>query len=173
MPRKTTRTAAAWRVYVGKRRRAQCLRYCSTCRADWSQARTVHRLRLREGGAEFDERGGSRTIKNLNLYEVSIAALPANTRARMTRVKDCTNLREAERFLCGLGLTGNEAREFISLCKAERDAKPSDDRAERDAKPWDDGDPERDAKESHRRAAEAFMAEMRQASLTHSMKGII
>jgi hypothetical protein len=114
-----------------------------------------------QGGAEVDEKTGIRTLKKIDLLEISIAALPANPRARMVRVKNCATLRDAEHFLRDLGLTGDEAREFISFCKAERDAKPLN------------RDLERDAKESGESAIEAFLAEMRQLSLCHSMKGII
>lgn len=53
------------------------------------------------GGQENLRRGNARVLKKLNLHEVSLATLPADTRARVTGVKMLTSLSELERGLRG------------------------------------------------------------------------
>jgi HK97 family phage prohead protease len=53
-----------------------------------------------KGGAEH-QRGGGRTLKKLDLHELSIASMPADTNARVTGVKMLTSLSELERGLRG------------------------------------------------------------------------
>jgi len=113
--------------------------------------------RVRKDGADWDEQTGVRKLKAVDLYEYSIAAVPANPRARMTRVK---TVREAESALRELGLTGDEARQLISICRGERDANHGGN------------DPERDAKDAQLGSAAAFMADMRGQSLTSEMKEV-
>jgi HK97 family phage prohead protease len=52
-------------------------------------------------GGEEQKRSGPRILKKLNLHEVSIASMPADTRARVTGVKMLTSLSELERGLRG------------------------------------------------------------------------
>jgi uncharacterized protein len=111
--------------------------------------------KVRKDGADWDEQTGIRKLKAVDLYEYSIAAVPANPRARMTRVK---TVREAEAALRDLGLTGDDARQLISICRAERDANLDD--------------PERDAKDAQQGAAAAFMAAMRGHSFIEQMKEV-
>jgi hypothetical protein len=87
-----------------------------------------------ENGATFDEATGVRTLKNLTVYEFSLASVPANVRARMTAVKsldDCATVRDVEQWMREQGATGDQARRLISVCRLERDAKTE---PERDAK---------------------------------------
>jgi Escherichia/Staphylococcus phage prohead protease len=112
--------------------------------------------RVRKDGADWDESTGIRKLKAVDLYEYSIAAVPANPRARMTRVK---TVREAEAALRELGLTGDEARQLISICKGEAGREPLDA-------------PERDAKGAQTEAAAAFMAALRGQSLINELKEV-
>jgi uncharacterized protein len=89
--------------------------------------------RVRKDGAEFDEARGVRRLKSVDLYEYSIAAVPANPRATMTRVKadgsgdvDLT-VSEVERVLRDAGFSRVEAKRLISSIRALRDAEsPAD-----------------------------------------------
>lgn len=125
-------------------------------------SRVGHKMGLSIGymidknGADYDEASGVRTIRKISLLEYSLAAVPAAPRARLTSVKAAT-LRELERYLRQTGMTGDQAREFISMCKAERDAKPDDINS----------GPERDAKDLDR--SKAFMAELRQMDIHFQM----
>lgn len=118
-----------------------------------------------QDGAAFDSETGVRTLKNLTVYEFSLAAIPANPRARVTNVKelaDCKTVREVEAWLRDRGATGDEARQMMSICRQERDANAGDDY----------GTLERDAKTAEACAGEAFMAELREVNLILEMKGI-
>lgn len=123
---------------------------------------------VRKNGADFDEESGVRTLKDLKVYEFSLAAIPANPRARIANVKelaDCGTVREVEAWLKARGATGDEARQMISVCRQERDANAGGGD--------DDGMSERDAKTAERRTAEAFLADLGRADLTIDMKGIL
>lgn len=91
-----------------------------------------------EDGASYDENTNVRTLKNLTVYEFSLAAVPANPRARIAAVKelaDCKTVRDVEAWVREHGATGDEARRMISLCRQERDANADGvDPLERDAK---------------------------------------
>lgn len=112
--------------------------------------------RPRKNGAEWDEQTGIRKLKAVDLFEYSLAAVPMNPRARVTRVK---SVREAEQMLRDVaGMTGDEARQFISVIRGERDANLDN--------------PERDAKDLLVEGASAFMAELRGHSLLNELKEI-
>jgi uncharacterized protein len=135
-------------------------------------ARVGHKLGLsigygiRKNGAVLDEQTGVRTLKGIDVFEVSIAALPANSRARIARVKSAGDwtVREIEDALRALDMPRDAAtiiaaQSFKVLAQGEPDGTSS--RAQ--------GEPDGVAG----CAIEAFLAEMRQLSLCHSMKGII
>ena len=69
-----------------------------------------------EDGASFDENTGIRTLKNLTVWEFSLASLPANPRARMTAVKgaDSWTIREFEEHLRDVGFSQAEAKRIAS-----------------------------------------------------------
>lgn len=116
-------------------------------------------------GATFDDKTGIRTIHEIDLLEYSIAAVPACPRARVAEVKNAGNVREAERFLKQLGLTGDEARKFISVCRTERDANAGADGNNSD-------DPERDANDNTlNRAMLASLAGKSVLFELHKVKG--
>jgi hypothetical protein len=99
---------------------------------------------VREGGADYDGETGVRTLKNLTVYEFSLAAIPANPRARISQVKaagDWTR-REFEEHLRDAGFSKQAAARII--------AAGFDALDRRDA---DEGETERAARE--------FMAELR------------
>ena len=132
-------------------------------------ARLGHKLGLSIGymtgknGVSFDEATGVTTLKEIELLEYSIAAVPACPRARVTGVKDAATLREAERVLKQLGLTGDESRHIISVCRAERDANRGGDDNNGD-------DPEREAKDALNRP---FMVRMQHAAVMHELNSIL
>lgn len=67
------------------------------------------------GGAELID--GARLLKEIDLHEVSLVAIPANTSARIISVKsfDPTNPREFERSVRdALGLSAREAKRLMS-----------------------------------------------------------
>lgn len=113
---------------------------------------------VRKDGADYDEETGIRTLKNLTVYEFSLAAIPANPRARIASVKDCATVREVEHYLRSLGLDAGESRRLISMCKGERDADPG-------------YSPERDAEEEQARIEGDFCAEVRMFDLQLFLKG--
>lgn len=109
--------------------------------------------RTRKNGAEWDEQAGIRRLKALDLFEYSLAAVPMNPRARVSRVK---SVREAEHALRELGMTGDDARQLISVIRGEREANLEV--------------PERDAKDARQEGAAAFMAALRGQSLVEEMR---
>jgi len=74
--------------------------------------------------SEFDSKTGVRTIKQLDLYEVSIVTFPANDLASVEDVKSSiegfSSLADVEKFLREVksGLSHNEAKHFISKFKS-------------------------------------------------------
>jgi uncharacterized protein len=94
--------------------------------------------RVQKNGATYNEATDTRELTGIDLYEYSIAAIPANPRARISSAKDFQTLRQVERFLRAVGLDDDEARHLIHVIKAsEWDAtRPSGngDASERDAK---------------------------------------
>jgi hypothetical protein len=87
---------------------------------------------IREGGADLNSETGVRNLTALTVHEFSVAAVPANPRARIARVKGLESVRQVEGLLREAGFTGDEARLMISVCKGERDANLST--LEREAK---------------------------------------
>ncbi len=65
----------------------------------------------------FEEIGGKRHLKNLDLWEVSLVTFPANPRAGVLRIKEATNARSMEKVLRDVGLSRTEAKYVVSLCK--------------------------------------------------------
>lgn len=65
-----------------------------------------------EDGASYDENTNVRTLKNLTVYEFSLAAVPANPRARIAAVKAAAGemtIREFEEFLRESGFSKDAA----------------------------------------------------------------
>jgi uncharacterized protein len=69
-----------------------------------------------DGGAMYDEKRGVRLLKDIDLFEYSIAATPANPRATITGVKtyQAPSKRELEQMLRECGLSGREAMAVLS-----------------------------------------------------------
>lgn len=78
--------------------------------------------------ADVDENTGIRTIKDLELFEVSLVTFPAVKRATVTTVKEIESARtprELERSLREAGLSHQAAKYMVSLCRlnlGKRDA---------------------------------------------------
>ena len=75
---------------------------------------------VRKDGAEWDEAAGVRRLKAVNLYEWSIAPVPANPRASIGRVKGAAagmSASELRAVLMQVGFTQAEAREFLFAAK--------------------------------------------------------
>jgi Escherichia/Staphylococcus phage prohead protease len=68
---------------------------------------------IRPGGAEFNDKTGIRTLLDLDLYEYSLAAVPAAPRARMRAVKSEWTERQFEEYLRDAGLSREAAKRFI------------------------------------------------------------
>jgi HK97 family phage prohead protease len=70
---------------------------------------------IAKNGAEYDEAAGVRRLKELDLYEYSIAAVPANPRARVAGVKaaESWTAREFEEYLREAGLSREAAKRFV------------------------------------------------------------
>jgi HK97 family phage prohead protease len=65
----------------------------------------------------------ARTIKKLDLFEVSVVTFPANSESRVESVKsieDMTTLSDAEAYLRDVGLSRQQARAFVSRVKSLR-----------------------------------------------------
>ena len=60
-------------------------------------------FRVPKGGREFNK-DGTVTLKEIDLWEVSLVAIPANTRARVTGVKSIAGPRELEHLLTEAGI---------------------------------------------------------------------
>lgn len=79
----------------------------------------------------YDRVTGIRTLKKVDLYEVSLVTFPANDTARVQGVKgieEIETIRDAERFLRDTGMSRTEAVAFISRVKSlgPRDAGEDD-----------------------------------------------
>jgi uncharacterized protein len=83
---------------------------------------------IRPDGSKM-EANGVRQLLAVNLFEVSIAAIPANPRARITGVKaeDISTISEVEDALRDAGFSRNEAKTLVSKMKTLRDAESDDD----------------------------------------------
>jgi len=96
--------------------------------------------RPRKDGVEWDEATGVRRLKSLDLYEYSLAAIPANPRARISRVKSVGEWmpRDIEEILREAGVPkeaarGIVAKGFNALGRCEADETHGGDRCEADA----------------------------------------
>jgi hypothetical protein len=108
---------------------------------------------VRKNGADYNEGTGVRTLKDLDVYEFSLAAVPANPRARVGRVKaagERWTVRECEEILRDAGFSAIEAKGLIFSLKGQRDAEPEADSA-----------------------TIALLNEARYANLLSQMKGLI
>lgn len=75
---------------------------------------------------EFDEKTKIRTLKTIDLWEVSLVTFPANIHAQVTGVKafeDAQNIREFEAALRDAGLSTKQAMYIVSLCRDSFDKK--------------------------------------------------
>lgn len=111
-----------------------------------------------DGGADYDGESGIRVLKNITVYEFSMAAVPANDRARLLRVKDMSSIREAERFLRQY-MTHDEARDLIAIIKADREVTPNHNSA-----------PDREVKEHYRREMDEFLSGLRGSAFQSQLK---
>src|SRR4029077_20598458 len=69
---------------------------------------------------------GIRELTDLDVYEFSLAAVPANPRARVGRVKAAGEFteREIEGILRDAGFSQSEAKRLIHSMKGQRDVEP-------------------------------------------------
>lgn len=115
--------------------------------ADTAQARDVEalvRLGAISGASigfmtkadEMDRESGVRTIKEVDLWEVSLVTFPANEAARIaakSAVIESMEIREIERLLRDAGLSQRESKSVISRLMSlgsERDAQKHEEAAE-------------------------------------------
>ena len=69
---------------------------------------------------ELDKEKNTRLLKRINLWEVSLVTFPANTRARVTGVKnfeDVKTERDLENALRESGLSKSESQYIVKLCR--------------------------------------------------------
>lgn len=64
---------------------------------------------------EYDGKKDIRSIKRVELLEVSLVTFPMNTRATATRVKSAATKRDLEHALCDAGLSRSEAKYVVGL----------------------------------------------------------
>lgn len=71
---------------------------------------------IRENGSTWDEAGRIRTLKAIDLLEVSFVAIPANPRAELTAVKDISQwtVRDFERHLRDVGFSETAAKCIVA-----------------------------------------------------------
>lgn len=85
----------------------------------------------------YDKVSGIRTLKKVDLWEVSLVTFPANDAARVSSVKSIQqikNLADAERFLRDSGgLSKSEAVELVSRIKSLQGRSDSDELGEKAA----------------------------------------
>lgn len=76
---------------------------------------------LDKDGYEIDEKRNIRTLKKVNLYEISLVTFGANAKARITNVKallkDVKTIREVEHILRDAGFSAVESKHLISIVK--------------------------------------------------------
>jgi HK97 family phage prohead protease len=78
-------------------------------------------------GAKFNSESGVRDLTDLDVYEFSLAAVPANQRARIGRVKSADERwtrRECEEILRDAGFSQVEAKGLIYSLTGQRDVEP-------------------------------------------------
>lgn len=110
--------------------------------------------RIRPEGASYDERSGIRLLKAVEVLEFSMAAVPANPRARVTGVKaGMWTERDFEQYLREAGLSREAAKRFVARGYGAL------------------GD-QRDADGSDRTADAAFIAELRELKDYISLIGV-
>ncbi len=79
--------------------------------------------------SERDEKTGIRTLKEIELWEISLVTFPASKRAQVTNVKDieaARTPRELEKALREAGLSASSAKYMVSISKhgiGERDVQ--------------------------------------------------
>jgi len=77
-------------------------------------------FRIPKGGADFDKETGVRTLRRVNLWEVSLVTFPANPKARVSRVKMINDVgelptpREMEGMLRDVGFSRRQSRAFMA-----------------------------------------------------------
>lgn len=82
---------------------------------------------IAEGGAKYNSETGVRDLTDLDVYEFSLASVPANQRARVGRVKaigERLSEREIEGILRDAGFSQSEAKCLISSMKVQREVEP-------------------------------------------------
>jgi HK97 family phage prohead protease len=83
--------------------------------------------RIRKDGAEYNSDTGVRHLTALDVLEFSVATVPANPRARVSRVKSAGerwSVRECEEILRDAGFSQSEAKCLIFSLKGQRDVEP-------------------------------------------------
>jgi HK97 family phage prohead protease len=90
---------------------------------------------IRKNGSEYDEATQTRKLKDLDLWEYSIACVPANPRARISAVKanESWTERDYEQYLREAGLSREAAKRFVLRgfgALDQRDADGSDNGAD-------------------------------------------
>lgn len=72
---------------------------------------------VRKNGADYDEDTGVRTLKDLHVLEFSLAAIPANPRARIAAVKAAEDwtITDLERHLRDVGYSHGQAKRIVSV----------------------------------------------------------
>jgi len=116
--------------------------------------------RIPQNGAEWDESTNTRKLKKIDLLEISLAMVPANPRARVSRMKAASemDIREFEEVLRDLGFSKARACAIASHGFRASDRSESDD----------------SQAEEQKRAAEAFIAELRSAAIVFEFqKGLV
>lgn len=69
---------------------------------------------------EYNTESKIRTLKEVDLWEISLVTFPANTNATITGIKafeEAQNIREFERALRDAGLSQKQAKYIISMCQ--------------------------------------------------------
>lgn len=84
---------------------------------------------VRKNGADYDEETGVRTLKDLHVLEFSLAAIPANPRARIDAVKAAGDwtIREFEEHLRDAGFSKDAARIIASQGYRALDRRDADE----------------------------------------------
>jgi HK97 family phage prohead protease len=81
---------------------------------------------------EYDKEKETRTLTEIDLWEVSVVTFPANSKARVTSVKradvaEISTIRQAEKALRDAGFSDDAAKAFVAQVKLiateERDAR--------------------------------------------------
>jgi Escherichia/Staphylococcus phage prohead protease len=117
---------------------------------------------IRKDGSKYNSDTGVRDLTALDVIEFSIAPVPANPRARMTRVKSAGerfSVRECEEILRDAGFSTAEAKCLIFSLKGQRDVSSEDATAGDDSTP----DPK----------ASALLSEARSLHFLAQLKGFI